>query len=206
MKKTNLPLRIGLIVVITILGLYKVFMPPVTGASARLPRKQDFTPSGIKRNLRENIRLGLDLKGGSHLVMRVKTEEYLKRLTEDNAVAAQNAAKDAGFQVTEAHAETSANNYRVVLTVADGSKAKDIHDAIEKKVELSERLGWSFSSSGNTLSWSLTGAAQRTLADEATRQAFQIIESRINALGVAEPTLQTHGSQNSHQILLQMPG
>src|SRR5204863_7125560 len=57
-----------------------------------------------------------------------------------------------------------------------------------------------------TISWTLNAATQRTLADEATRQALQIIESRINALGVAEPTLQTHGSQNSHQILLQMPG
>ena len=99
MKKTNLPFRVGLILIVTILGLYKVFMPPVTGANARLPRKQDFTPTGIQQNLKENIHLGLDLKGGSHLVMRVKTEEYLKRLTEDNAVAAQNAAKEAGFDV-----------------------------------------------------------------------------------------------------------
>jgi len=36
-------------------------------------------------------------------------------------------------------------------------------------------------------------------------QALRIIESRINALGVSEPTLQTHGAQNSHQIFLQMP-
>src|SRR6185312_2200737 len=206
MKKTNLKLRIGLIIVITILGLYKVIMPPITGANARLPRKHDFTPAGIKQNLRENIHLGLDLKGGSHLVMRVKTEEYLKRLTEDNAVAAQNAAKEASFPVTEAHAETSAGNYRVVLTVGDGSKATEIREAVEKKVEMADRFGWSFSASGNTLAWSLGGAFQRTLADEATRQALQIIESRINALGVTEPTLQTHGSQNSHQILLQMPG
>src|SRR5881394_338974 len=157
MKKTNLPLRIGLIVVITILGLYKVFMPPVTGASARLPRKQDFTPSGIKRNLRENIRLGLDLKGGSHRVMRVKTEEYLKRLTEDNAVAAQNAAKDKGFTVTEAHAESGNGNYRVLMTIADASKAKDVRDAVQAKVDVSDNAGWSFSQSGASLIWSLNG-------------------------------------------------
>src|ERR1043166_5954684 len=52
----------------------------------------------------------------------------------------------------------------------------------------------------------MTGAAERTLADNATQQALNIIESRINALGIAEPTLQTHGAQTSHQILLQMPG
>jgi len=206
MKKTNLALRFGLIAIITVLGLYKVFMPPVTGANARLPHKRDFTASGIKQNLRDNIHLGLDLRGGSHLVMRVKTEEYLKRLTEDNAVAAQNAAKEGGFDVTQAHADVSGGNYRVIMTATDPSKASAIRESVEKKVEVGERSGWSFSSSGNTISWTLNAATQRTLADEATRQALQIIESRINALGVAEPTLQTHGSQNSHQILLQMPG
>ena len=54
--------------------------------------------------------------------MRVKVEEYLKRLTEDSAVAAQNAAKDAGVEVKEAHAETSAGNYRVVMTIGDAGE------------------------------------------------------------------------------------
>ena len=49
-------------------------------------------------------------------MMRVKVEDYLKRLTEDSAVAAQNAAKDAGFDVKEAHAETGGGNYRVIMT------------------------------------------------------------------------------------------
>jgi preprotein translocase subunit SecD len=52
----------------------------------------------------------------------------------------------------------------------------------------------------------MTPSAERTLADNATTQALNIIDSRINALGIAEPTLQTHGAQSAHQILLQMPG
>jgi preprotein translocase subunit SecD len=40
------------------------------------------------------------------------------------------------------------------------------------------------------------GGAQRLLAQNATDQALNIIESRINALGITEPTLQTHGAQN----------
>ena len=35
MKKTNFSLRIGIIIVVTLLGLYKVFMPPVMGDNAR---------------------------------------------------------------------------------------------------------------------------------------------------------------------------
>jgi preprotein translocase subunit SecD len=160
----------------------------------------------MKANLAQNIRLGLDLKGGSHLVMRVKTEEYLKRLTEDATTAAQNAAKDAGFDAKEARAETTGGNYRVILQVGDPSKAKEIREAVEKKVNITDHDGWSFSTSGNNLIWTLSGSAQRTLAESATEQALKIIESRINAVGVAEPTLQRHGGQNSHEILLQMPG
>jgi preprotein translocase subunit SecD len=200
MKKKNLLTRAIIIVVVTITGLYLVIGP------RHRPSVKDFTWSGIKRTLASNIHLGLDLQGGSHLVMRVKTEEFLRRLTEEDGVAAQNAAKDAGFEIKGGRAETGGGNYRVIVEVADPSKANEIKEAIQKKVELGDTSVWSYSQSGEQLVWSMTASAQRTLADNATTQALNIIESRINALGIAEPTLQTHGAQSSHQILLQMPG
>jgi len=200
MKKHNLLARVIIIAVVTLLGLYAVIGP------RRRPTLADFKWSGIKQQLANNIHLGLDLQGGSHLVMRVKTEEFLKRLTEDNFVAAQNAAKDAGFDVKGGRADASPGNYRVVVEPADASKIAEIKDAVQKKVELGDTSVWNYSGSGGVLTWSMTSAAERTLADNATTQALNIIESRINALGVAEPTLQTHGAQTSHQILLQMPG
>ena len=200
MKKKNLLTRTIIIVVVTIVGFYLVIGP------RHRPSWRDFTWSGIKRTLASNIHLGLDLQGGSHLVMRVKTEEFLRRLTEEDGVAAQNAAKDAGYEIKGGRAETGSGNYRVIVEVADPSKANEIKDAIQKKVELGDTSVWSYSQSGDQLVWSMTGSAQRTLADNATTQALNIIESRVNALGIAEPTLQTHGAQSSHQILLQMPG
>ena len=140
MKKRNLLQRAIIIGIVTVVGFYIVI-----GPHGRRPHAQDFTWRGLKANLANNIHLGLDLKGGSHLVMRVKVEEYLKRLTEDSAIAAQNAAKDAGFTVTEAHAETGNGNYRVLTTIADASKAKDVRAAVEKKVDVGENAGWSFS-------------------------------------------------------------
>jgi preprotein translocase subunit SecD len=201
MKKRNLLQRAIIIAIVTVVGIYIVI-----GPHGRRPHAQDFKWSGIKTNLANNIHLGLDLKGGSHLVMRVKVSEYLKRLTEDSAVAAQNAAKEAGFDVKEAHAETASGNYRVMMTIGDPSKANDTRDAVQKKVDLSQSAGWSFSASGAMLTWSLTGAQQKVLSDSATDQAYKIIDSRLNAIGVAEPTLQRRGGQNSHEILLQMPG
>ncbi len=200
MKKKNLLTRVIIIAIVTVVGIYLVIGP------RRRPNLKDFTLSGIKQTLGSNIHLGLDLQGGSHLVMRVKTEEYLKRLTEESYNAAQNAAKDAGYQTRDGRAEAGNGNYRVIVPLADGSKLAEAKEAIQKKVELGDTNIWSYSTSGDQLVWTMTQAAQRTLADNATTQALNIIDSRINALGIAEPTLQTHGAQSSHQILLQMPG
>jgi len=200
MKKKYLLQRTVIIVAVTLVGLYLVIGP------RRWPKLQDFTWSGIKTSMRANIHLGLDLQGGSHLVMRVKTEEYLKRLTDEAYVAAQQTATDAGYEIKDGRSETSGGNYRVVLELADASKANEIKDAVEKKIELGDTSVWSYSASGGQISWTMTGTAQRVLADEATNQALVIIDRRINALGVTEPTLQSHGAKTSHQILLQMPG
>jgi preprotein translocase subunit SecD len=200
MKKKNLLTRVIIIAIVTVVGIYLVIGP------RHRPSLKDFTWSGIKQTLKSNIHLGLDLQGGSHLVMRVKTEEYLKRLTEENYTAAQNAAKDGGFEIKGGQANANPGNYRVALQLGDPSKAKEVKEAVEKKIELGDSNVWGYSSSGDTISWTMTQSAQRTLSDNATTQALNIIDSRINALGIAEPTLQTHGAQSSHQILLQMPG
>jgi preprotein translocase subunit SecD len=200
MKKKSLLHRTIIIVLVTLAGLYLVIGP------RHRPTLKDFTWSGIKASLASNIHLGLDLQGGSHLVMRVKTEEYLKRLTQESYTAAQQAAKDAGLEVKDGQAQTGDGNYRVVLNAADAAKVNEIKDAIEKKIELADTSVWTYSASGAQMSWTMTPTAERVLADNATTQALNIIDSRINALGITEPTLQTHGAQSAHQILLQMPG
>src|SRR5215212_4639130 len=105
MKNKTLLLRTAIIVVITLIALYMVFGPRHSFTA------NDFTWSGIKNNLAGNINLGLDLKGGSHLVMRVKVEEYLKTLTENNGLAAQTIAKQANLPVGEPKFVTGNENY-----------------------------------------------------------------------------------------------
>jgi preprotein translocase subunit SecD len=195
--RKDLTQRVVIIAIITAIAIYVVFGPH------HRPTWRDFTLAGIRQNLAENIHLGLDLRGGSHLVMQVKTEEYLKRLTENTAIGVQNAAKDAGIGVRQVRPEVNGDDYRVVLELEDASKASDARSQIERKVDLN---GWTATVSGNTITWTLTAAAKRTLSDQAVEQALRIIESRINLLGVTEPTLQRHGAPESHQILLQMPG
>jgi len=197
MKKKNLLQRTILIVVVTLIGIYIVIGP------RHRPTLHDFTWSGIKANLAANIKLGLDLKGGSHLVMRVKTDEVFKNLTLNDASAIETIAKEGGYPVKEVKAETTGGNYRITLEALDASKLNDIEEAVKKKVDLSD---WTASTSGNTIVWSLPASAQTRIAEQATEQAQKIIESRLDAVGVAEPLVQRHGSHSSHQILVQMPG
>jgi preprotein translocase subunit SecD len=200
MKKRNLLVRVIIIAAVTLAALYAVFMP-----HNRLPAPQDFTITGLRENLATNIHLGLDLKGGSHLVMRVKTEDYLKSLTEGYASAALAAAKEAGLPVTNGTAQVDQNrrSYQIVLETSDTSKTDEIVQAVKKKIGLQE---WSQSGNGNQIIWSLPVAEQTKLSAQAVTQAKNIIENRINTLGVTEPTLQTLGGANGNQLLLQMPG
>ena len=204
MKNSSLWIRTVVIIAITLIGIYLVFGP------RRVPTANDFTWAGIKQNLAENIDLGLDLKGGSHLVMRVKTDDYLKTLTENNAQAALTAAKEARdadgnpLPVNDYSVVAENGNYAVTLNMNDPSKAPTAVEEVKKKVDFSQ---WGEPSvSGNTITWSLPARAQEVMKDQAVEQALKIIESRINAFGVKEPTLQRHGAQSSGQILLQMPG
>jgi len=196
-------IRTIVIIVITLIGIYLVFGPRGSVSA------NDFTVEGIKNNLARNINLGLDLKGGSHLVMRVKTEEYLKKLTENNREAALTAAKETKDEngtplpVADASSVAENNNYQVTLNVADSSQNQAIIDAVKKKVDFTN---WTENASGNIINWSLPVQAQTRLKEQATDQAMKIIESRINAFGVKEPLLQRQGRADSGQILLQMPG
>ncbi len=199
MKKKNLLQRFIIIALVTLAGLYVVLGPH------RRPKFSDFTAAGIKRSLGENIRLGLDLKGGAHLVMRVKVEDYLKTLAESNAVTALTAAKEVDPKVKDSDAgfDVSGGAYRFFVKTEDAGKLNEIQEAVSKKISTQE---WTPAVSGNTVTWTLTGTAARALSQQATEQAYNTIDRRINEFGVAEPNLAYHGAQGSNQILLQMPG
>lgn len=215
MKNSRLWIRTVIIIAVTLFGIYLVI-----GPRGSLTQK-DLTWEGIKANIEENINLGLDLKGGTHLLMRVKTEDYLKKLTEGYKEAALNTAKDAkddnGTPLFPKDNRGEANfagnasfvaeqdKYEITLTVEDASKMPSILKAIKDKINF-EGNGWTESVNGGTVTWSLPVQVQNTLKKDAVEQALKIIETRINQFGVKEPTLQKVGSENSGQILLQMPG
>jgi preprotein translocase subunit SecD len=198
MDSRKATIRTAVIAVVVIIGVFLVI------GSRPYPKISDFTWSGIKKNLEQNISLGLDLKGGSHLLMRVKTDDYLMGITENNSQGVTMAVRDGNFQAGEGRPVLESGIYKVVLDVTDPNQIDAIEEESTKKVF--DTTLWSVDKGSTTITWSLSIQSQNRLKEQSVDQALRIIESRINSFGVKEPTLQKYGSSTSGQILLQMPG
>jgi preprotein translocase subunit SecD len=186
--------RVIIILIVSIAGLAIVFKPH------HKPTIRDFTNwSQIKTNLSENIHLGLDLRGGSHLVMQVQTDEVIQKITRQNADIARNKLQEKNLAFAEINGDTPG---KVVVTLADASKSGDIAR------ELEDDFGrdWKMDERGGAVTATLDETAQNQFRDKATEQAKAIIENRVNAFGVTEPTIQRQGGEGTYQIVIQMPG
>ncbi|HEX8185993.1 MAG TPA: protein translocase subunit SecD, partial [Blastocatellia bacterium] len=186
--------RTLLILVVTLISLVIVFRPhhPVSA--------KDFTSwSQIKQNLAENIHLGLDLRGGSHLVLQVQTDDVIKKLTERNAEAARTRLTQKNLPFTDVKTEGLGS---VVVTVPDSSKNGDI----ARELENDFGQGWTASDRGGTVVVALGQSEANQIRSRATDQAKEIIESRVDAFGVTEPLVARQGGEGTYQILIQMPG
>jgi preprotein translocase subunit SecD len=74
----NLRIRGIVIAAVTLVCLVVMFGPWNKPKGYSLTASDFFKPSNLRQNLSENINLGLDLKGGTHLVMQVKSRRCNK--------------------------------------------------------------------------------------------------------------------------------
>ncbi len=193
--------RVIIIILVTLASLYMVFFP-----HNRRPGVKDFTSwAQVKENLQNNIHLGLDLKGGSHLVMQVQTDDVIKGITNKNIEVAKAKLTEKGWAFNTIE-PTGVDT--ILVTTPDSSKSADIISELELDFNNNtpEGRGWTASQKGNSISFTLDNAVQNLERDRATELARQIIDNRVNAFGVTEPTIQRHGGEGSYQILIQMPG
>ena len=192
--KSKIRNRVIIILVVTIAGLAIVFRPH------HKPTIKDFTSwSLIKQNLSENIHLGLDLRGGSHLVLQVQTDEVIQKVTQRNAQVASAKLQEKNLPFTTVNGDTPG---KVVVDVPDTTKNSDI----VREIESDFGLDWAVSEKGNSITAALNETKQNELREKATEQAKAIIENRVNAFGVTEPTIQRQGGEGTYQIVIQMPG
>jgi preprotein translocase subunit SecD len=147
----------------------------------------------------ERILLGLDLKGGIQLVLRVETDEALTSETDTVRDQLQEAAKTAGIPVTavrtvsptvfEIDGVPPASSTQFGQLAEKTTGANFDREAVgDGKYRFTMRIN--------------IAANRRT---EAVRQALLTIERRVNEFGVAEPVVAPYGTTGS-QILVQLPG
>ena len=147
----------------------------------------------------DRIRLGLDLEGGVHMVLRVQTDDALR-------VESETAAEQLGEQL-ELQGITVASVSAVEPTVIRVEGAPGDRDAEFRRIA-DDQLSASYNreaGAGGAYAFTMRPPVESTLRDESVRQALQTIERRVNELGVAEPIVAPY-SVGGHQILVQLPG
>jgi preprotein translocase subunit SecD len=198
----NLRTRSIIIGVVTLFSVALIFGPWSKEKEYKLSASDFFSPARLKQNVAENVRLGLDLKGGTHLVMQVQTEDAIRTITEGNRDKAKEVLKKENLNHTDVKASAPGE---VVVETPDSSQ----HAAIQDKL-LPEfgSFDWDATARDNpsAVIFRLKTSSADAIRRGATEQAKMIIEQRIDAFGVAEPTVQLYGRDEDHQILVQMPG
>src|SRR2546430_17230966 len=124
----NLRTRSIVIGVVTLGALILIFGPWNKEKNYTRMASDFFSPSKLKQNLGENIRLGLDLKGGTHLVLQVQADDYIKAITEGNRQKAVDVLKKGNIAFTDV--KTPANGQLVVET-ADDKAQSQIKDKLQ---------------------------------------------------------------------------
>ena len=145
----------------------------------------------------EKVKLGLDLKGGVHLVLRVHTDDALRIETELTVERLRETLAEGGLEVG-ALSVTSPTEF----LVEEVQPAQD--QAFRQAASDDSEAVFNRSSGAGNYTYSMKPNIANQLREEAVAQALQTIERRVNELGVAEPVVAKHGSGN--QILVQLPG
>jgi preprotein translocase subunit SecD len=150
--------------------------------------------------------LGLDLQGGSHLLLEVDAKSVKKDKLDQTRDEVRHTLRDARIGYTGLATRGDAVEVRV--------KEADLDKALAKLRELSQPLGGILGSTGaRSLDISNAGGGlirltvpQAAITDrlrQSVDQSIQIIERRVNELGTVEPLIQRQGVD---RILVQVPG
>jgi preprotein translocase subunit SecD len=151
--------------------------------------------------------LGLDLQGGSHILLEVDSNSVKKDKLDQVRDDTRRTLRDAKIPYTGLTVRN--DNVEVRIT-----KDTDVAAALTKLRELSQPLGGLLGSSGQR-SLEITDASgglirlnvpQAAITErvrQSVEQSIQIVERRVNELGTVEPLIQRQGLD---RILVQVPG
>ena len=164
-------------------------------------------PKGVKGQdlltaLTDHIHLGLDLKGGTHLILQVQVNDAVNVDAQSAIEALKDQFRSRKIDYTDISQSDPQNNPdRIVIKGVQAGARSDLISIVQ------DRLPEYDVTSGAADTWNMTMKPNMLtdLKNKAVSQAIETIRNRIDALGVSEPTIQEHGL-GQYQILVQLPG
>ena len=144
---------------------------------------------------KDKIHLGLDLKGGIHLLLLVKTEDAINMETDQEISRFEELFKKNNITFQTMSKERP-GRFAVSGTVADQEgKARDLIDQYTRD--------WEYSFTGEKLVFNLKTLSAQVLRQQAVSQTIETVRNRIDQFGVAEPLIQGQGSD---KVIVELPG
>src|SRR5690348_271109 len=150
----------------------------------------------------DRIHLGLDLKGGTHLILQVQVNDAVNADSDQAVERLKEDLKQANVAYVEISKPDPANSPdRILIKGVPPENSGDLRRIV------SDRLPEYNLASGADNSWTLAMKPSNLtdLKDRAVQQAIETIRNRIDQLGVSEPVIEEHGL-GQYQILVQLPG
>ncbi len=190
--KKNLRNKIALIFGILLVFLYGTFFgfdAPKFGES-------------LNKQLTEHIHLGLDLRGGAHLILQVVVKDAINAETDNTVARIQQDFQTAKLTLSNVLKPNPDAPQTIQVTGTDPAKSTEVRD------ELTTRFGTEYDvHSGGDNSWTLTikPTVLAELESKAVDQSIETIRDRVDKLGVSEPVIQKYGL-GENQILVELPG
>src|SRR5258708_21272802 len=181
---------------LVIVGILLVFLFGIFGVP------KDLSGKGVLAAIADRIHLGLDLRGGTHLILQVQVDDAVN-VDSDNAIARlkedMRARKINYADITK----PDPVNHPEMIVV----KGIPPEQSSDFKSIVSDRLPDYNTSSGAENSWTVSMKAQNLadLKNRAVAQAIETIRNGIDQLGVSEPVIKEPGL-GQYQILVQLPG
>jgi preprotein translocase subunit SecD len=144
---------------------------------------------------KNKINLGLDLKGGIHLVMQIMTDDAITMETDQEILRMQDLFKKNTIAYTSM-TRTAPGKFSIQgLNIDQEGKARDQFDQYLRD--------WDYVFTGGAVNISLKAPAALAMKDQAVDQSLETIRNRVDQFGVAEPIIQRYGKE---QLIVELPG
>src|SRR5207245_2522289 len=156
----------------------------------------------VKDNFTQRIKLGLDLQGGTHLVLQVQVQEAIAQETDITVDRLSTQLREKNIRYDEIRRADDTHILVKGVDPAQNSAFRDLYNA-----QFSGR--WDLGGApGDPGAYLMTVRPSAIAATQETTmaQSIETIERRNNGLGLTEPTIQPRGGHNDNEILVQLPG